>query len=333
MGIMSEHMKERSTAEENISIFPALPQSLNIELNNTCNQRCIFCPEHGPYSKRDMKPSVIKKEAAMTIMKKAYEAGIGTKELGVYINGEVFLYRDLSEVIKYAKDIGFPYVFITTNGALANPDAMKRVVDSGLDSIRFSVNAVDPEVYEYLHGRNDYAEVEKNIMFLDDYRKRNGIDIALSLSCVVTKKTKDQIKKIREKYEGIVDEILFIPVMNLKLLSPELSAELELEDSIYEDGNSKQKICPIVFNSMYIEATGNVALCCNPCGENVVIDRIDMESMDDLNFERIWNSPVIQKYRKAFIDGDLSGVVCKECNIITQTSFQNMFSDKLVTDI
>ena len=40
------------------------------------------------------------------------------------------------------------YTFLTTNGSLARPEIMKKVIDAGLDSIRFSVNAADREMYK-----------------------------------------------------------------------------------------------------------------------------------------------------------------------------------------
>ncbi len=326
MGIMTDHMRERATGESNICLFPPLPASLNIELNNTCNQKCVFCPEHGPFSRKNIRPCHMDKELAKSVMKKAYDSGVGRKELGLYINGEVFLYRDLPEVIKFAKDIGFPYVFITTNGALAYPEIMREVIDAGLDSIRFSVNAVDSEVYRYLHGSDDYAAVEKNIRFLATYRKKESKKIAVSLSCVVTKKTRDQIPKIKERYGGLVDEILFIPVMNLRSMDKDLAMELELSNEIYSEDSDYDRICPIIFNSLYIEATGDIALCCNLIGENIKIGRLDIDSISSFDFNQVWNGEDILSYRRAFLNRDLSGIVCKDCNIIKQKAFREMLT-------
>ena len=44
---------------------------------------------------------------------------VGVEELGVFFIGESFLCQWLPEAIAEAKDIGYPYVFLTTNGSAA----------------------------------------------------------------------------------------------------------------------------------------------------------------------------------------------------------------------
>ena len=47
----------------------------------------------------------------------AYE--LGTREVGMYATGEPFIVPELASYIKLAKDIGYTYVYLTSNGALA----------------------------------------------------------------------------------------------------------------------------------------------------------------------------------------------------------------------
>ena len=58
---------------------------------------------------------------------------------------------------------------MTTNGAMADPEKMKKVLDAGLDSIRISINAVDREMYKVLHGKDDFEIVLENIRFMREY--------------------------------------------------------------------------------------------------------------------------------------------------------------------
>ena len=45
--VMRKHMQERLGKVNYYELYPPLPQNLNIELNNTCNQKCVFCSFHG----------------------------------------------------------------------------------------------------------------------------------------------------------------------------------------------------------------------------------------------------------------------------------------------
>lgn len=44
---------------------------------------------------------------------------------------------DLPDYIAKAKEIGYTYVYLTSNGSLATPTKMRAVIDAGLDSLRF----------------------------------------------------------------------------------------------------------------------------------------------------------------------------------------------------
>ena len=63
------------------------------------------------------------------------------EEVGLYSTGDPFMAKNLVETIIFAKQNGIKRVYITTNGALATFEKVKRCIDAGLDSIKFSINA------------------------------------------------------------------------------------------------------------------------------------------------------------------------------------------------
>ncbi|RAZ93288.1 radical SAM protein, partial [Klebsiella oxytoca] len=73
-----------------------------------------------------------------------------------------------------AKDIGYTYVYLTSNGALATPERIRAVVDAGLDSIKFSINAPERKLYEFIHGQDDFDKVFDHLVYLNQYRKESG---------------------------------------------------------------------------------------------------------------------------------------------------------------
>ena len=306
MESIKEHMEARFHGMTNITLHPPLPASLNVELNDTCNHKCVFCPFHGPYAPK-LTPHVMDFELVKKILVQAKELGIGRKELGFYFAGEVFLYKKFVEVVRFAKELGFSYTFITTNGALAKPELMKQVIDAGLDSIRFSVNAIDRETYKKIHGRDDFDTVLNNIKFTHSYLKNIDRHVNTSLSYVVTKINRgggtDKIKKI---FEPLVDEILFIPVMHLK----RLDANLDREYSFLEKpAEKRQTICPLIFNTMYITANAEVKFCCILYTNQFYV----ADLKENLDLRAAWENPIFQKYRQAFLNGDLSGTLCENC--------------------
>ena len=68
--------------------------------------------------------------------------GRRVEELGLFYLGESFMCDWLPEAIAYAKDVGFPYVFLTAMARSATP-ASGVHAKAGLDSLKFSYNYAD----------------------------------------------------------------------------------------------------------------------------------------------------------------------------------------------
>ena len=309
---MRKHMKERLGEVINFCENPPLPQSLNIELNSTCNQTCIFCPFHGKYAPSKPLLTTMKKSDAIALIDMAREYGIGKKEIGFYLAGEAFLYKELPEIIGYAKKAGFTYTFITTNGAFATPDKMKEVLDAGLDSIRISINAADKEMYRELHGKDDFDKVLENLKYMQGYIKENSLKVATSISCVITKKTVGIQEKFKKLFGEYVDDILFIPVMLQRLNCDE---EFIHEYQIIDDSQTEIKsdfICPLLFDTMYINANLEVVPCCEAYDTNCVF----YDLKQDFNLENAWNSEKYKEYRRLYLNReDLTKTICEKCTL------------------
>lgn len=311
--VMREHMLERYNKNSglNLQIDPPMPESLNIEVNSSCNQRCVYCPYHAEHATHSIGSHHMDFDMVTKILDEAYRLGIGRKEVGLYMCGEPFLYPKLPDTIRYAKEKGFPYTYLTTNGSVATPERIRAVVDAGLDSIRFSVNACNRKQYEETHGRDDFDAVCEHIKYLFEYRKKSGSNIAISLSCVITKKTDGIKKEIRELFAQYVDDIIFIPIT----VGPAM--QNELKEYIFDEGIQPKYddnyVCKSIFHGMFIDAKGRVLVCCERYGEE---GAIAYDLNDGVDLEKAWSSPLFRKYRTLFIEHrSLEGTMCEDCSM------------------
>ena len=153
---MPDNLHDRIAERYNsgFSLIPPFPDKrMKIEVSSLCNHNCIFCGRN----KMEGKGGLVDDTFYVRIMQEAFDEGL--REVGLFINGEPFTDPKLAEHIKIAKQIGFTYVYITTNGSLATPERFKAVIDAGLDSIKFSINAANREDYLYIHGKDDFEKV------------------------------------------------------------------------------------------------------------------------------------------------------------------------------
>ena len=128
----------RISKEYRGTFLPA-PKSVKIELTATCNYKCSFCTK----SLNNHEDGHMDKALYMRLIREMRDAGV--EELGVFFIGESFTCKWLPDAIWEAKKVGFPYVFLTTNGSAATPDRVRQCMAAGLDSLKFSLNFHSPE--------------------------------------------------------------------------------------------------------------------------------------------------------------------------------------------
>ncbi|MCX6745847.1 MAG: radical SAM protein [Candidatus Parcubacteria bacterium] len=111
-----------------------------IQLNRTCNQKCLFCsnPENGNVLDFDQAKFYIN-----DFVNKNYQGVIFT-------GGEPTLNPILPKVIKYAKAKGLEVRIISNGQKIADYQLLKNLQDAGLDLIHVSAYSVSPKIQDYL---------------------------------------------------------------------------------------------------------------------------------------------------------------------------------------
>lgn len=290
------HFKRSCEFTEN----PPFPKNMLIELTNYCNHRCIFC--HYRTMKRLKKEC--QKEFTFDILRQAFDNGC--REIGFYMIGEPLLKKDLADYVAYAKKIGFEYIYLTSNGALATIERMKELIDAGLDSIKFSVNAATPEHYIKVHGADDYLTVKENIKRLHEYILENNVNMNVFVSFVKTEITKDDVKIIQKEFTSFVDKVYIFNVETQGLPMPELVVQGVVDPSIYL--KKGDELCEMVFNRIHITNDGVLNACCSDF--DGYLNAVDLHTM---SLADAWHSDIMRNLRRRFLQKKLSPLACYNC--------------------
>lgn len=275
-------------------LHPAFPTKMKIEVSNYCNHNCVFCGRNqlgriGGY---------IDESFYSRIMLEAYEAGV--REVGLFINGEPFTSPKLPEFIKIAKDIGYTYVYLTTNGALATPELQMKIFDAGLDSIKFSINAAKRDTYIKIHGHDDFEKVLENLRFCSDLKKNDGRKFNLFGSFVVTNINSDEVELFKTQYMSLFDDFAFYKARANGLLQE--NAKLTI------GGFTKQRSCVLPFNTLNIDYDGSLLACCEDINH-----KIQVADLNDVALIDAWYGENMTNLRRAHLEGKLDGYICEEC--------------------
>lgn len=127
---LNARIKNNEVMSEYLTVMP-FPQNMLLEVTNVCNNCCIFCAN----AKTTRKKKMMDLELGKKILKDAYDNG--TREVGFYATGEPLVNMDLEKYIAYAKQIGYEYVYITTNGALLDEKGLNPSLKQGLTVLSF----------------------------------------------------------------------------------------------------------------------------------------------------------------------------------------------------
>ena len=286
---------------------PPPPISVKIELTGKCNFRCAFCATSD--HKRPM--AEMDRGLYSAVLDELMDCGV--KEVGMFYLGESMMVKWLPEAIAEAKDKGFEYVFLTTNGSLSSPDKVEACMGAGLDSLKFSLNYADAEQFA------EVARVKKslfnvmlnNIKAAHDVREANGFDCGLYASYIDLDATQDdKMKALLDELDPYLDEAYSLPLYS--------QADETGADNVDRGwdvkagnpgraGNMREPVpCWSLFSETRITWDGRVAACC-----------FDHEHKFDMGpaipFMESWHSDKFQALRAAHLKKDVAGTECEAC--------------------
>jgi len=315
------------------------PDVLNIDLKVTkrCNANCYFC-----YT--DISHKKTQELSTKKIIK--FINSFGNKKKAFFINGgEPFLRKDIFEIIKAVKKQG-SYCGIVTNGTLLDKKKIKKLLDTDIDNIVFSLHAGNDKIMKI---KDSYKKIVKALNLITEKRKQKKPYIMVN--SVINPKTYEEFEKIINDCEN-ADTIRFShpsfllknekkahELISYEQFGKEIKTSQFILDNIYDNEKVKhlkkdiKKIktnTRIIFypdldndeiDTWYSKRFSTKKRCMylytscfvdekgnvNPC-------QFYQENLGNITkkpFTHIWNSKKYKKFRKNIRDGILPG--CSRC--------------------
>lgn len=297
------------------------PFSIFIEPTNICNFRCTPCVHGSDTTRNDLKPF---KHMDMEIFKKIisdiknWEGG-KLRLLRLAILGEPLLHPQFTEMVRIAKETDVAERVDTfSNGSLLTKEISEKLVDHGLDYIRFSI-------YSVLHDRHkevtqvdcEINQIRHNIATLKKIKdaKRSQIPYVLV-------KMFDSFSEENEvfvnMYKDIADEVGFEKVHDAtKYTENNLIKAYYKDEKIeklvraeYKKNLNNLTVCPRPFMALSINSCGDVLMCTHDAPRATKIGSVEKNSL-----EEIWNSEELFEFRKMQLLGNQhENRLCKNCD-------------------
>lgn len=247
----------------------------------------------------------MREDMVRRVLQEAYDCGV--RDLGLYATGESFLVKNLAEYIREAKRIGYEYLFITTNGALAVPERAKAALDAGLDSIKFSISAGRRETYKRIQGKDDFDKVLENLRWISEYRKTSGLKYRIYVTMVYTDATKAEVDILKEQVIPYIDEWDPHPLNN-QCGNLYENNKLGKIDANNPRGRGQRRVCFQPFKSFTITPEGLVSACVLDYSKDLIVADLSKTTLKEA-----WENDVYRNFRKRHLAQDLKGMICHNC--------------------
>lgn len=294
------------------SVLPA-PRSVKIEISPRCNYRCGFCAlrTREAQPRWDMEFGLFKR-----ITREMREAGV--EEVGVFFLGESFMNpRLLVDCVEYLKaDVGMPYVFLTSNASMAFPEAVDACMSAGLDSLKWSVNAADPDQFEQIMAVSGklFDRALGNIEAAWHLRAQKGYKTGLYASSIQYDGLQQQKMEdlLERKVKPFVDQHYWLPLYSMGAFATQREEELGFRPTAGNQGRlgalREPLPCWSAFTEGHVTAEGRLSACCFDATASWT-----MGNLTEQTFMEAWNSPSFVKLREAHLRKDVRGTVCEKC--------------------
>ncbi|MGH7820891.1 MAG: radical SAM/SPASM domain-containing protein [Candidatus Binatia bacterium] len=157
--------------------FRTRPLWVTFDVTRNCPSRCLYCTSWGE-NEKDLTTEQVRH--VLRGLKR-----IGAAYLGLS-GGEPLLRRDLVELIRYAKELGF-VVGMNTSGMIQSEKLFSDLMDAGLDAMSFSIDGATAETHEKVRKRNPWKRVVEAIKLAVRVRTEKSSRIRISTSTVISR--------------------------------------------------------------------------------------------------------------------------------------------------
>lgn len=286
------------------------------EITNTCNYHCSYCI---------FSSETIKYENELTtdeVKRTIKELKNNNFTYIKFTGGEPFTRKDMTEILKYATELGFD-MDISTNASLITEKIAKELKDINFPMVHVSLDGADKNSHEFVRGKDTFERTLRGIKYLTQN------DIYTRIGTVIYKQNEDRLEDIvKLAIELKANEIIFSfmeavgrlegddtiiskktidAVRNeIDKLALKYEKQIQVKYSFTENKVCKsEKCCPAVKKFLYINNLGQVS----PCTW-VVANNSEYQSkltLKNNTFREIINSEPIQNYLKYIEENQIKG--------------------------
>ena len=182
-----------------------LPWNVHIDLTYRCNERCVHCYlDHEDYGEMTTKE-------VKDVLDQIAEAGA---LFLTYSGGEIFLRKDLFELIAYGRELNFD-VSLKTNALLIDRERARQLRELGVRKIQISIYSANAEIHDAI--TKVPGSLERSLRAIQ-FLQSEGLQV--KLACPLMKQNLAAFRDVQ-----VLAEKLGVPYMLDLTITPKLDGD------------------------------------------------------------------------------------------------------------
>ena len=280
-------------------IIDNYPPLLQIEPASVCNFRCVFCYQIDETFNK--KKSGFMGTMTFDLFKQIIDQIEG--EIGFITmasRGEPLLAKDLPKMLDYING-KFLTVKINTNASMLNEKMIHNILSSGVNTVVFSADAAEENLYSRLRVNGSLNKTLKNIELFSKIKGKQYSDTKLitRVSGVMYDRKNQDLDSMVQLWGSLVDQVSFVnycPWENIYKAEP----------------NNIKEPCSDLWRRMFVWFDGSM----NPCDSDYK-SILSLGSIENNTISELWCSEAFDSLRKKHLSKDrLSVNPCNGCTVV-----------------
>jgi len=312
-----------NTSSKKPLVIKNKPVTAQIEPTSECNLACRMC---------------IRKKAGVPFgsmsfenFKKILDSLDSLYKLGLSGQGELFLNKELFDMIEYANKRGI-LVNLNSNGTLLTGDIIDKICKADIGEIGISVDSTNKERYEKIRIGANHEKLLDNIKNLVEALKKNKKSTIVTITPIIFKNNIDELPEFVELANKLgVKKIGFQTLQTkenyIKSYGKDMKAQIvkemkKLNEKMAEAKNLAEKYgmtlifdeeespgCIWPWRGIYVTWDGDVTACC----KIVETNDFSLGNILKQDFWEVWNGEKYKELRKLLRERK-SPLSCQGCN-------------------
>lgn len=270
-----------------------LPRGFSLNLCGHCTYKCSYCPQSvESYPEEYINPDIIYK-VFRELDKKAVYVQMSAR-------GESLLHPDFFKIVRFIKsENSMSYICLNTNGYIIDDLMMGLLFDSGIDQILFSLQTMDPILYNKICMSPHHQKVVDRILKFVKMKDLLRSDLIISVQFLSFPENSSSYKEFADYWASHDVGVL---VQHLHSWGNKMYTDRVTDGGRYP--------CPYLWLYPTITHTGHLSTCFIDFNQDMTYGSLETDSLSYL-----WRGERAVELREKHLRSDWGAIpLCSNCS-------------------